>query len=107
MKDVKAQLFLEPIGRNTAPALTLAALQAIDKGEDPILVVTPADQTVQDQTLFTKSLHDAIEELRIRVQSWCWALNLPSLIQGLVISKKIRQKMRHQAFKVSKFYGET
>lgn len=61
MKDVKAQLLLEPVGRNTAPALTLAALQANDKGEDPILVVTPADQTVQDQDNFTRSLHDAIE----------------------------------------------
>jgi mannose-1-phosphate guanylyltransferase/mannose-6-phosphate isomerase len=61
MKDVKAQLLLELIGRNTAPALTLAALQAVEKGEDPILVVTPADQTVQDQASFTKSLHHAIE----------------------------------------------
>ena len=61
MKEVKAQLLLEPVGRNTAPALTLAALQAIDQGEDPILVVTPADQTVKDQAAFTRSLHDAIE----------------------------------------------
>ena len=61
MKEVKAQLLLEPIGRNTAPALTLAALQATDNSEDPILVVTPADQTVQDQANFTKSLHHAIE----------------------------------------------
>jgi mannose-1-phosphate guanylyltransferase/mannose-6-phosphate isomerase len=61
MKGVKAQLLLEPIGRNTAPALTLAAFQAIDQGEDPILVVTPADQTVQNTKAFTKSLHDAIE----------------------------------------------
>ena len=61
MKDVKAQLLLEPFGRNTAPALTLAALQAVEKGEDPILVVTPADQTVQDQVNFKKSLHHAIE----------------------------------------------
>ena len=61
MKEVKAQLLLEPIVRNTAPALTLAALQAADQGEDPLLVVTPADQTIQDQLAFTKSLHDAIE----------------------------------------------
>jgi mannose-1-phosphate guanylyltransferase/mannose-6-phosphate isomerase len=61
MKDVKAQLLLEPIGRNTAPALTLAALQAADQGEDPLLVVIPADQTIQDQLAFTRSLHDAIE----------------------------------------------
>jgi len=61
MKDVKARLLLEPVGRNTAPALTLAALQAIDQGKDPILVVTPADQTVQNKEAFMRSLHDAIE----------------------------------------------
>ncbi len=62
MKEVKAQLLLESVGRNTAPALTLAALQALDQGEDPVLVVTPADQIVQNQLAFTRSLHDAIEE---------------------------------------------
>jgi mannose-1-phosphate guanylyltransferase/mannose-6-phosphate isomerase len=61
MKDVKAQLLLEPIGRNTAPALTLAALQAVENNEDPILVITPADQIVQDKAAFTRSLHNAIE----------------------------------------------
>jgi mannose-1-phosphate guanylyltransferase/mannose-6-phosphate isomerase len=61
MKDVKAQLLLESAGRNTAPALTLAALQATEAHQDPILVVTPSDQTVQDKAAFTKSLHDAIE----------------------------------------------
>ena len=61
MKNVKAQLLLEPIGRNTAPALTLAAMQAMEDHEDPVLVVTPSDQTVQDQAVFTKSLHDAID----------------------------------------------
>jgi mannose-1-phosphate guanylyltransferase/mannose-6-phosphate isomerase len=61
MKDVKAQLLLEPIGRNTAPALTLAALQAVENKEDPILVITPADQIVQDKAAFTRSLHNAIE----------------------------------------------
>jgi mannose-1-phosphate guanylyltransferase/mannose-6-phosphate isomerase len=60
MKEVKAQLLLEPVGRNTAPALTLAALQAIETHQDSILVVTPSDQTVQDRTAFTKSLHVAI-----------------------------------------------
>ena len=57
MKDLKAQLLLEPIGRNTAPALTLAALQAIESKEDPILLVTPADQTVHDLAAFSKSLN--------------------------------------------------
>ncbi|NDE02855.1 MAG: mannose-1-phosphate guanylyltransferase/mannose-6-phosphate isomerase, partial [Gammaproteobacteria bacterium] len=43
-----AHVILEPLGRNTAPAITLAALHASAAGEDPVLVVTPADQTVRD-----------------------------------------------------------
>jgi mannose-1-phosphate guanylyltransferase/mannose-6-phosphate isomerase len=53
---------LEPIGRNTAPALTLAALQAVESGNDPILVVTPADQTVADQAAFITAMQSAIRE---------------------------------------------
>ena len=51
-----ATLLLEPMGRNTAPAMTLAALQALDSGADPVLAVTPADQTVVDERAFTAAL---------------------------------------------------
>ncbi|HCY63568.1 MAG TPA: mannose-1-phosphate guanylyltransferase/mannose-6-phosphate isomerase [Oxalobacteraceae bacterium] len=60
LKSVSATLLLEPVGRNTAPALTLAALQATSNGEDPILVVTPADQTVTDSAAFTRALRDSV-----------------------------------------------
>ena len=61
LKDIHATLLLEPVGRNTAPALTLAAFQAKDAGEiDPILVITPADQTIQNQTAFVKALQDCV-----------------------------------------------
>ena len=53
-------VLLEPTGRNTAPALTLAALQALDGGADPVMVVTPADQTVTNPAAFTAALHQAI-----------------------------------------------
>jgi mannose-1-phosphate guanylyltransferase/mannose-6-phosphate isomerase len=55
-----AAVILEPVGRNTAPALTLAALAAREKGADPILVVSPADQTVTDQAAFTAALQAAV-----------------------------------------------
>ena len=60
LKNVQASLLLEPSGRNTAPALTLAALYAQEFG-DPILVVTPADQTVKEGAVFTKALQEAVE----------------------------------------------
>ena len=53
-------VMLEPVGRNTAPALTLAALQAQADGTDPVLVVTPADQTVTDEAAFTTAMREAV-----------------------------------------------
>ncbi|WP_088284848.1 mannose-1-phosphate guanylyltransferase/mannose-6-phosphate isomerase [Ideonella sp. A 288] len=52
---------LEPMGRNTAPALTLAALAALEGGQDPVLVVTPADQTVTDEAAFATALRQAVQ----------------------------------------------
>jgi mannose-1-phosphate guanylyltransferase/mannose-6-phosphate isomerase len=64
MEGMSATLLLEPMGRNTAPALTLAALYAskssLDKTHDPILVITPADQTIQNTGAFTKALQNCI-----------------------------------------------
>jgi mannose-1-phosphate guanylyltransferase / mannose-6-phosphate isomerase len=54
-------LLLEPVGRNTAPALTLAALAALDGGADPVLAMTPADQTVTDTVAFTRAMKRAVE----------------------------------------------
>jgi mannose-1-phosphate guanylyltransferase / mannose-6-phosphate isomerase len=54
-----AAVILEPMGRNTAPAVTLAALQAEIDGDDPVLVVTSADQTVTDPGAFSAALQDA------------------------------------------------
>lgn len=63
--NVKAILLLEPAGKNTAPALTLAALCALDQfqdsKEDPILVVTPSDQTMQDDIAFSRAIQKAID----------------------------------------------
>jgi mannose-1-phosphate guanylyltransferase / mannose-6-phosphate isomerase len=53
---------LEPTGRNTAPALTLAALAALENGADPVLVATPADQAVADIGAFTAATQTAIEQ---------------------------------------------
>ena len=62
--QIKATLLLEPAGRNTAPALTLASLYAKEvracEDMDPILVVTPADQAIQNRTAFTLALENCI-----------------------------------------------
>jgi mannose-1-phosphate guanylyltransferase/mannose-6-phosphate isomerase len=53
---------LEPVGRNTAPAVTLAALAALQDVSDAVLVVTPSDQTIADQAAFTQAMQLAIRE---------------------------------------------
>lgn len=55
-------IILEPTGRNTAPAVTLAALSCRDSGDDPIMVVTPADQTVTNEHAFADALTTACEQ---------------------------------------------
>jgi mannose-1-phosphate guanylyltransferase/mannose-6-phosphate isomerase len=45
-------ILLEPAGRNTAPAVAVAALQARQEGNDPILLVLPADHVILDAGAF-------------------------------------------------------
>ena len=55
----EANIVLEPVGRNTAPAIALAALQALAKQEDPILLVLAADHLIQDVDAFHQSIAKA------------------------------------------------
>ncbi len=60
LKLEPAAVLLEPVGRNTAPAVTLAALAALEAGGDPVLVVNSSDQTVTDGAAFTAALRQAV-----------------------------------------------
>jgi mannose-1-phosphate guanylyltransferase / mannose-6-phosphate isomerase len=59
-----ARMILEPVARNTAPALTVAALAAqadAALGVDPVLIVTPADHLFSDCAAFAQALEQAVE----------------------------------------------
>lgn len=60
MQLKQASLLLEPVARNTAAALTLAALHASQAGRDTVLVVTPSDHHVGDVNAFVASLTEAV-----------------------------------------------
>ena len=53
-----SDIILEPIGRNTAPALTLAALSVANKDPQAIMLVMPADHVIADIVAF----HDALSK---------------------------------------------
>ncbi|MFA7438316.1 mannose-1-phosphate guanylyltransferase/mannose-6-phosphate isomerase [Castellaniella sp.] len=55
----QGQLLLEPCGRNTAPAIALAALMALDGGNDPLLLVLAADHLVLDVSAWQAAVRAA------------------------------------------------
>jgi len=102
LPEVSATLLLEPVARNTAPALTLAALQAIEQGEDPILVVTPSDQTVQDHAAFTATLQAAIRDAASGAIV-ILGIMPDAPVTGYGYIKRYADKNKHGAYRVAQF----
>jgi mannose-1-phosphate guanylyltransferase/mannose-6-phosphate isomerase len=64
---ILVRILLEPEPKNTAPALTLAALAAQDTNPDSVLVVTPADHYVKNLNPFIQAMHEAIKATQDKV----------------------------------------
>ena len=59
-RDIAHDYLLEPLGRNTAPAIAAAALHVARKhGKDTVLLVLAADHLIQDQASFAQAVADA------------------------------------------------
>ena len=54
--EMRASIILEPEGRNTAPAVALAALEAIAHNEDAVILVMPADHVIRDVHAFQSAV---------------------------------------------------
>lgn len=52
LNQLSKNIILEPVGRNTAPAIALAALQATRNGDDPLMLVLAADHIINNQQVF-------------------------------------------------------
>ena len=104
MKEINVKLgtaLLEPVPRNTAPALTLAALTAVEGNDDPILVVTPADHSILNINKFNTAIIQAIN---------C-AIDGAIVVLGIAPDKpetgfgymKVKSKNEKSTFNVEKF----
>ncbi|MDH3394142.1 MAG: mannose-1-phosphate guanylyltransferase/mannose-6-phosphate isomerase, partial [Desulfobulbaceae bacterium] len=58
--DKNAAILLEPAGRNTAPAVAVAALEALTQEDDPVLLVLPADHLIDDEAVFGRVLVEGL-----------------------------------------------
>lgn len=74
--NLEAKILLEPAGRNTAPTIALAALHAIHKDMDPILLVLPADHTIGNLEAF----QDAV------------SIAMPLASQGMLVTLGIKAR---------------
>lgn len=54
-----ARILLEPVARNTAPAIAIAALEATKDGNDPLLLVLPSDHVILDEEAFRNAVRAA------------------------------------------------
>ena len=64
LKALKCQpqsLIMEPFGRNTAPAVAIAAMKLLADGKDELMLVLPADHVIEDIDAFKASLNSATE----------------------------------------------
>jgi mannose-1-phosphate guanylyltransferase/mannose-6-phosphate isomerase-like protein (cupin superfamily) len=53
-------ILLEPVGKNTAPAIAMAAHWAVQHAGDPLLLVCPADHVIKDLANFRKAVQFAV-----------------------------------------------
>lgn len=54
-------LLIEPVGKNTAPAIGLAALRLLEKDPDAVMLVLPADHLIQKPEIFIKLIQQGME----------------------------------------------
>ncbi len=61
IKKLSHNIILEPVGRNTAPAIALAAINAVEQGDDPVLLVLAADHVIEDRDAFHQAITTATQ----------------------------------------------
>ena len=90
------EIILEPVGRNTAPAIALAAFNATRDGEDPVLLVLPADHVIADVESFQAALQLGKEQAEAgRLVTFGVVPDLPETGFGYI---KARASGEQQAF---------
>lgn len=53
-------IIVEPVAKNTAPAIALAAFEAVKSDPDAVLLVLPSDHSIEGRTAFVKAIDDSV-----------------------------------------------
>lgn len=94
-------ILLEPIGRNTAPAIAAAALQAIKDADNSILLVLSADHVIQDVDAFHQAINFAIKQAQSgKLTTFGVVPTNPNTSYGYI---QTSNAFKNGAYKVEKF----
>lgn len=105
LKLSAANLVYEPYGRNTAPAIALAAVRLAREAPDALMVVLPADHLIADTRSFQAAVRVALE---LAEKGYLVTFGIPpkrpDTNYGYVeVAERIYREKRHQAFAVRSF----
>ncbi len=104
LMEKEGVIVLEPIGRNTAPALTLAALEAANNGhDDPVMLVMPADHVIADTAAFQAAVKQGAALANASmVVTFGITPNRPEMGYGYIQTGKLVDEDSH-AFNIAHF----
>ena len=107
MRDIKVKpnsIILEPFGRNTAPAITLAALKAQEIYEDPHLLILSSDHQIVNEEQFNKVIEKALEfSEKDKLVTFGIIPTSPEIGYGYIKASKPFLKNEISAYKVEGF----
>ena len=82
-------ILLEPIGRNTAPAITVAALKALEKDPNPILLILASDHEIKNNKIFIDALTSGMKyALEDKIVTFGIIPNAPETGYGYIKASK-------------------
>jgi len=101
MQVEPSAIMLEPVGRNTAPAVAAAALLALSKGKDPLLLVLPADHVIRDKAAFQSAVAEGVHyAMKGKLITFGIVPNSPETGYGYIKKGKEIKSVQGSRFKV-------
>ena len=104
--NVKPQsIILEPFGRNTAPAIALGALKALEIYEDPILLVLSSDHEIKDSKKFREVIQSATQKvLEGKLITFGITPTNPETGYGYIESEEFLDEVKNLGSPIKRFY---
>ncbi len=107
MREIKVKpksIILEPFGRNTAPAIAISALKAIEKNSDPILLILSSDHQIKNSKVFKSAVSFGLEEaFKGNLVTLGTIPKYPSTGYGYIKAKGNYIKSKSKSLSISKF----